>query len=385
MPLAYAALAAMAYFGGVTGPVELAILIGLNVWLCLFWAFAGAGQSGSLRQVLDVLDKARAGDFGSRVSPDAAGTGETGETGRKLNELLEQIQKHTQEIAGGISSVATSSDGMSAVTSEMGKGIGEMGERASMIGAAAEEMTTNMNEVSTSTEEITTSVKTIASAVEEMTASISEIAKNAEQASGAVDNAAQLAQASNESIGQLGRAANEIGKVIEVIQDIAEQTNLLALNATIEAARAGDAGKGFAVVATEVKELAKQTADATEDIRVKIEGIQDSSNQAVQSIGQISEAIANVNDVSKTIASAVEEQSITAREIAGNIAQTSSAVEAVSSGITQAAEVSQQVTTDIIQVDQTIKQTGEGIEFAREVGGHLKQATEQLQELMQSV
>ena len=151
---------------------------------------------------------------------------------------------------------------------------------------------------------------------------------------------------------QLGAAADEIGKVIEVIQDIAEQTNLRALNATIEAARAGEAGKGFAVVATEVKELAKQTASATDDIRRRIEGIQNSTGESVRAIGEISEVIKNVNEVSRTIASAVEEQSITTREIAQNVAQTTTAAEAVSRGVAESASACQEVTRNISQVDQ---------------------------------
>ena len=155
-----------------------------------------------------------------------------------------------------------------------------------------------MQGMASGTEEMSANVKTVAAAVEEMTASISEVAKNAEHAAQIAGEASNLAQTSNQNIGQLGEAADAIGKVIETIQDIAEQTNLLALNATIEAARAGDAGKGFAVVANEVKDLAKQTAEATEDIRHRIEGIQSSTGLAVTSIGNISEVIAKVNEVS---------------------------------------------------------------------------------------
>ena len=150
------------------------------------------------------------------------------------------------------------------------------------MAAAAEQMSANMSIMSASTEQMSGNVKAVASAVEQLTASINEIAKSAEQAATVANSAAGLAKAGNTTIGDLGTAAGEIGKVIEVIQDIAEQTNLLALNATIEAARAGDAGKGFAVVATEVKELARQTAAATEDIRRRIGGIQTSTGQVVQ-------------------------------------------------------------------------------------------------------
>jgi methyl-accepting chemotaxis protein len=191
-----------------------------------------------------------------------------------------------------------------------------------------------------------------------------------------------MAQASNASIGQLGSAADEIGKVIEVIQDIAEQTNLLALNATIEAARAGDAGRGFAVVATEVKELAKQTAHATEDIRKRVEGIQGSTTKAVAAIGQISEVIQQVNEISRTIASAVEEQSATTREIAANIAQTSSASDTVSAGVSQSAAAVKEITQNIMGVEHEVKQTAQSASKTQTAGQELSTLSKQLQELV---
>ena len=217
-------------------------------------------------------------------------------------------------------------------------------------------------------------------AVEEMTATIGEIAKNAEHVSSVAANAALLAKTSNDNIGELRQAADQIGRVIEVIQDIAEQTNLLALNATIEAARAGEAGKGFAVVATEVKELAKQTAGATEDIRKRIEGIQADIGHTVHAISEIAQAIGNVNDASRTIASAVEEQSITAREVARNLAQTSITVETVSRGVAETATVTKEVTQNIVDVERSIKQTAEGVQLACEVTTQLSHVTRQLQE-----
>ena len=155
---------------------------------------------------------------------------------------------------------------------------GETTQQSSNVAAAAEEMSINMGTMAKSSEQMTANVTTVARSIDEMTAAIAEVAQSAEQAARVADHAAELAEQSNGRIGKLGTAAEEIGKVIAVIQDIAEQTNLLALNATIEAARAGEAGKGFAVVATEVKELAKQTAEATEDIRQRIEAIQNSSH-----------------------------------------------------------------------------------------------------------
>jgi methyl-accepting chemotaxis protein len=191
-----------------------------------------------------------------------------------------------------------------------------------------------------------------------------------------------LVEISNDKITNLGQAADEIGRVIEVIQDIAEQTNLLALNATIEAARAGEAGKGFAVVATEVKELAKQTAAATDDIRTRIESMQASTGDAVESIREISEVINNVNEVSRTIASAVEEQSITTRQISDNVSTTASAAESVARGVAETAMASREITENITRVDGVLMQTAEGADESRDAGTRLSQLAEEMNGLI---
>jgi methyl-accepting chemotaxis protein len=320
------------------------------------------------------------GDLTKRL--DASAKDEIGDLARWFNTFVEKLQGIIKQIAGNAKTLAGSSTELSATANQLASGAEETTNQSGTVASAAEQMAANMNNMAAATEQMTTNVKTVAAATEEMTASISEIAKNAEQASTVAGNAATMAQSSNETIGQLGNAADEIGKVIQVIQDIAEQTNLLALNATIEAARAGDAGKGFAVVATEVKELAKQTAEATEDIRGKIEGIQSSTGLAVKSIGSISEVIQQVNEISRTIASAVEEQSVTTKEIAQNVAQTSSAAETVSVGVTQSAMASKEITQNIAGVDQAAKQTAQGAAQTQTAGVELSKLAEELQTLV---
>ncbi|HYW80596.1 MAG TPA: methyl-accepting chemotaxis protein, partial [Thermoguttaceae bacterium] len=320
------------------------------------------------------------GDLTKRLS--VSDKSEIGELAMWFNIFLEKLQDLIRTLAKNAEGLAHSSADLSTTADRLAKGSTEATGQSATVASAAEEMSTNMNNMAASTEEMTANVKTVAAAVEEMTASITEIAKSAEQASTVAGSAAELAQSSNQSISQLGTAADDIGKVIETIQDIAEQTNLLALNATIEAARAGDAGKGFAVVATEVKELAKQTADATEDIRARIEGIQTSSSEAVRSIGEISQVIEDVNNVSKTIASAVEEQSITTKEIARNVTQTSDAAATVSTGVSQSASASQEITRSITGVDQGAKQTAEGAAQTQTASQELAGLAEQLQTLV---
>ena len=327
--------------------------------------FAGVMSDGDFTQTLDIDQ-----------------SDEVGILAKALNTMSVNLREMVQKIAGNASTVAGSSTELSSTSTQMAAGAEEMSTQSSTVAAAAEEMSTNMNNMAASTEQMSTNVKTVASAVEEMTASVGEIAKSAEQASTVADEAAGLAEISNEKIGQLGTAADEIGKVIEVIQDIAEQTNLLALNATIEAARAGDAGKGFAVVATEVKELAKQTADATEDIGKRIVAIQQSTDESVEAIGKISEVIKSVNEVSTTIASAVEEQSITTKEIAQNIAQVATASETVSTGVAETASASKEVTQNIAGIDTAAKQTAQGASQTQTAGTELSRLSEELQSLV---
>ena len=189
------------------------------------------------------------------------------------------------------------------------------------MAANAEETSAQANVVSAASEQVSKNVQTVATGVEEMNSSIREIAKNATESARVAGQAVSAADTANKTISKLGESSSEIGKVIKVITSIAEQTNLLALNATIEAARAGEAGKGFAVVANEVKELAKETAKATEDIGHKIEAIQADTRGAVDSIQQIGKVIAQINDISNTIASAVEEQTATANEMSRNVGE----------------------------------------------------------------
>jgi methyl-accepting chemotaxis protein len=291
----------------------------------------------------------------------------------------------SRPIIAAASTLSKSSEGLSATAAQLVSGAEEATNLSTSVSAAAEEMSANMTGVSASTEQMSANVRSVAAAIEEMTASIAEVAQNAERAAGVAQEAAVLTESSSVKIGQLGTAATEIGKVIEVIQDIAEQTNLLALNATIEAARAGEAGKGFAVVATEVKELAKQTATATDDIRSRIEAMQAATNEAVDAIGQIETVIRNVNDVSRTIASAVEEQRITTTEISRNVAETTSAVDTVTKNITESAMASREITQNMTRVDQASRQTAEGAASAKDAGEELLSLATDLRSLVEQV
>ncbi len=320
------------------------------------------------------------GDLTKRLA--VSGRDEIGELARWFNTFVGKVQDIVRKISDGASTLADSSTELSATAAEMAGGAAETTGKSAEVATAAEQMSGNMRNVAAATEQMSVNVKAVAAAVEQMTASISEVAKNAEQSAAVADQASKLARLSNSTIEQLGGAADEIGKVIETIQDIAEQTNLLALNATIEAARAGDAGKGFAVVASEVKELAKQTAAATEDIRRRIEAIQRSTRESVGSIAQIADVIEQVNSVSRTIASAVEEQNVTTREIAKNLAQASSGADSVATVVGQSAVASQDITQNIAGVDCAVKQTVQGASRTQSASGQLSRLAGQLQQLV---
>jgi methyl-accepting chemotaxis protein len=320
------------------------------------------------------------GDLTKRL--DASSHDEVGELSQWFNLFVEKLQAIIGDIAKVAQTVAGAATQLSATTTQLAGGAEQTTQQSATVAAAAEEMSLNMGNMAASAEEMSTNVKTVASAVEQMTTSIGEVAQSAEQAAHVASQAAELAETSNSNVGQLNIAADAIGKVIETIQDIAEQTNLLALNATIEAARAGDAGKGFAVVAGEVKELARQTAEATDDIRQRIEGIQTSTGTAVKSIGQISEVVGQVNSVSRTIASAVEEQSITTREITANISQTATASETVTVGVTQSASAAKEITQNIAAVDESARQAAIGTEQMQSAAAELSKMGEELHALV---
>jgi methyl-accepting chemotaxis protein len=224
-----------------------------------------------------------------------------------FNKTLDIVVDPLKVAASQASALASSAEELTAVSSQMASNAEETATQANVVSAASEEVSKNVNVVATGSEQ--------------MQASIREISKSANESAKVAKAAVGVAETTNSTIAKLGESSVEIGKVIKVITSIAQQTNLLALNATIEAARAGEAGKGFAVVANEVKELAKETAKATEEIGQKIDAIQTDTKGAVQAIGEISAIINQINDISNNIASAVEEQTVTTNEIARNVAE----------------------------------------------------------------
>jgi methyl-accepting chemotaxis protein len=302
--------------------------------------------------MLDVVTAATRGDLTREVT--VRGSDAIGQMGEGLAAFLADLRTSVRGIAQNAQSLANSAEELTSVSQQMSANAEETSAQAGVVSAAAEQVSKN--------------VGTVATGADEMGASIREIAKNASEAAKVATSAVKVAADTNNTVAKLGESSCEIGKVIKVITSIAQQTNLLALNATIEAARAGEAGKGFAVVANEVKELAKETAKATEDISQKIEAIQADTRGAVDAIQEITAIINRINDISTTIASAVEEQTATTAEITRNAGE--------------AAQGSNEIAQNITGVAQAAQSTTSGANDTQSAAGELSRMAAELQNLV---
>ena len=290
-----------------------------------------------MREFAAALNRLAAGDLTAEAT--SKFQGEFEKVRGSINTLSIQVRQAMQQIGQNTNGLVASAEELNRVSQQMS--------------ASADETSAQANVVSAASEQVSKNIQTVATGADEMGASIKEIAKNTAEATKVALAAVKTAEATNQTIGKLGQSSAEIGQVIKVITSIAQQTNLLALNATIEAARAGEAGKGFAVVANEVKELAKETAKATEDISRKIEAIQGDTKGAVSAIAQISEVIHQISDIQNTIASAVEEQSATTNEISRNLAEAAKGGVDITKNITGVAEAARQTTSGAVDTQKS--------------------------------
>ncbi|MGB3211147.1 MAG: bacteriohemerythrin [Desulforhopalus sp.] len=295
-----------------------------------------------------------------------------------LQEMSEKLHRLIGNIVVEVRTLQSTSTELALAAENMTGGAEQSASKADAVAAATEEMSVNMGTVTNASEQAAQNVNVVATAMEEMTAAVHEIAQNTAKASSMTEDAVNYAKGSSDKVNQLGIAAKEISKVTEVITEISEQTNLLALNATIEAARAGEAGKGFAVVANEIKELARQTAHATGEIKAKIESIQSSTDDTVGEITEISRVINSVNELVSTIAAAAEEQSVTAGDISNNVNEAANGISEVNENVAQASVVASEIARDIADVSQVSKETKEGSLDLQESSKELKQIAESI-------
>lgn len=340
---------------------------------------------------------------------------EIGEMSNALNATCAALSKMISEIQENAEALAASSEEVSAISTELATGAEEITNQTTTIAGATEEMSTNirtvddaagqmslntqtvsaaasqiaqnMKTVAAAAEESQSNVNAMASASEEMTATINEVASNAQKANDTTKEAVSTVNEASKQVENLAAAAQEINKIIAVIIDIAEQTKLLALNATIEAARAGEAGKGFAVVAGEVKELAKQTNSATDDIKKRIMAMQGSTELTVEKIKNVSDVIQNVNEIVTTIAAAVEEQNVTMKENAQNVSQVAAGIQEVTKNVIHVNDGVNSITKSISEsaerADDVAKSAGEASKGADDVAKNVNGISEAVKDTSQ--
>ena len=293
---------------------------------------------------------------------------------RELSSIFSGIKEDTQALEESANALMTTATAIS-------ENAAETAGRSHTVSAAAEEMSVNFAAINDAVERTSDNVNMVANSTEEMSSVITEIAENTGRARSITHDAVDKANLSSQKVGELRTAAGEIDKVTETIMTISAQTNLLALNATIEAARAGEAGKGFAVVANEIKELAQQTADATDEIADRINGIQNSTSDTSREITTIVQIIGEIDNIVGSISAAVEEQSVTTRDIATNVTDSSQGMmeinENISQGTAVVAEVAQDITTvshTTTELDDSSSDLQKNAASLRDLAGHLEQS-----------
>lgn len=304
-----------------------------------------------LKQAIRYAGVLADGDFSTSLTVES--TNETGVLLQSLNNISDAVKEMIGKMQNGGEQLASSATQLSAVSNQLQSGAKETAQMTQSATRESENMTVSMDSIAAATQQAAANISMVASATEEMTSTVAEIASNTEKTSAMASKASEQALRASDGVNDLGISAKDISKVTETITEISEQTNLLALNATIEAARAGEAGKGFAVVANEIKELAKQTANATHEIKKRIDDVQNATTDTVSQINEVNDLIGKVNDMSGMVAAAVEEQSTTTVEISKNIAQAYTGIQEITQNMSLMAEASKTINSEITDVNET--------------------------------
>jgi methyl-accepting chemotaxis protein len=309
---------------------------------------------------------------------------EIGQLAKWFNAFIDNIHNMIREIKANSEKLNNSAIGLSEIAGSMAADSTQTSEKATVVASSGEQLSTNMGLAAASMEEAAGNVQMVAASAEEMNSTVNEISRNTVSARSITAQAVDQAKSATQQVSELGGAAREIGKVLDAITEISEQVNLLALNATIEAARAGEAGKGFAVVANEIKELARQTADATSKIKSQVEGIQNSTHGTVTEIEGITTVVNSVNEIVIGIAGAVEEQSAATASITENVNHAAEGIGGVNQNVSQSSAVAAEIAEDMADVTQaagTLSRNSDQVELSAtelsELADQLKQMVNQ--------
>ncbi len=324
---------------GIVVGVLLALLLGL---------VSTRNITRPIKQVVELAQQMSDGNFTQNLNTDRRD--EIGLLFNALNRLVARMEHMLRRMVNSVDTLRYSSSEMTRISHRMAQGADLTASKSDTVATATEEMSVGMNSATAASEQATTNVSMVADAMGGTTETIKAIARDSEKARTITGSAVVQADHASEKMNALGSAADAISKVTEVITEISEQTNLLALNATIEAARAGESGKGFAVVANEIKGLAKQTAEATQEIKAKIDDIQRSTDETVGEMRQISEVINQVDEIVATIATSVDHQLATTEEVAGNVREASLGFGEINENVAQCSQVTGRISSDIAEV-----------------------------------
>ncbi len=300
-----------------------------------------------------------------------------------LQSFLETVRTLVTNVNTNSVNLDNSSQRLAEISQKIDAGSSDSASKATSVAAAAEEMSSNMNSVAAATEQAAANVNVMTTATEDIASTVKEIQKSTANAKDITGDAVVQATDITEKVGALGSAAQDVGKVTETIAEISDQTNLLALNATIEAARAGEAGKGFAVVANEIKDLARQTAVATGEIKQRIDGIQASTGVTITGIKKISDIITEIDKIVSNIALALDEQSVTMHELTANIVQAGEGIGEVSENVAQSSAVAQQISGDISGVNMAVNEISRDTGEVRQNAEELRVLSKTLKELIE--
>ncbi|BBO68666.1 hypothetical protein DSCA_25960 [Desulfosarcina alkanivorans] len=358
------------------GILQLSLIAAALTVVAAIWYFVAKNITAPLIRGVDFAKAMAAGDF--TQSLEVRQKDEIGILAQALNGMVTNLRKMLINVADSTQTVTASSTELSTISEQLATGARQSSDKADTVARATESMDTSLGSVATASEQAAANVQTVAAAAEQMSATIKGIAANTEQGSMITRNAVKQARNVTRKVSELGRATRDVGNITDTIAEISEQTNLLALNATIEAARAGDAGKGFAVVANEIKQLASQTADATQEINRKINGIQSTTRDTVGEIEQIVQVISDISEIVTTISSNMEEQTATTEEIASNVNHAVHGIQEVNNSAVHGSQLSGTISRDIMEVTQASQEVSRNSSKVHESAENLSALAENL-------